>query len=213
MCRLLLVKSKNEFQIFDHLKEFAKISKNCKEYQGHGWGCAYLTNDSWKTYKNIKPIWEDNFEQFGNTTLLIAHARSAFRNEGIQIENNMPFQKDDKIFIFNGELHGVRIKEQGRIGAEKIFNYILRFNKTNLLAAFKKALDIIEKKSNYVKAMNIIMSDKKNICLSSMFNEDKNYFTMHSKKLLNALIICSEPYSNELGWEKINNNTIEEVRI
>lgn len=213
MCRLLLVKSLSEFPISEHLKEFAIISKNCKEYQGHGWGCAYLTNDTWKVYKNIIPIWEDNFEQFGKTTLLIAHARSAFRNEGIQIENNMPFQKYDKIFIFNGELHGVRIKEQGRIGAEKIFNFILRFQKGNLIEAFKKALDIIEKKSNYVKAMNIIMSDKKKIYLSSIFNEDADYFTMHRKYLSNRLIICSEPFPNEQGWEKIDNNTVKEFQI
>ena len=213
MCRLLLVKSQNEFQISKHLKEFAVISKNCKEYQGHGWGCAYITDDSWKIYKNIKPIWEDNFEQFDKTTLLIAHARSAFRNEGIQIENNMPFQKDDKIFIFNGELHGVRIKEQGRIGAEKIFNFILRFYKRNLFKDFKKALNIIEKKSNYVKAMNVIMSDKKNIYLSSIFNEDADYFTMHTKKLSNGLIICSESYQEEQGWQKIDNNTIREIYI
>jgi glutamine amidotransferase len=213
MCRLLLVKSLIEFPISEHLKEFAIISKNCSEYQGHGWGCAYITNDSWKIYKNIKPIWEDNIEQFGKTTLLIAHARSAFRNEGIQIENNMPFQKDDKIFIFNGELRGVRIKEQGRIGAEKIFNFILRFHNRNLIEAFKKALDIIEKKSNYVKAMNIIMSDKKNIYLASIFNEDTKYFTMHRKKLSNGLIICSEPYPKDLGWEKINNNMVKEIQI
>ena len=213
MCRLLLVKSQTEFPISEHLKEFAAISKNCNEYQGHGWGFAYLTDNSWKVYKNIKPIWEDNFEQFCNTTLLIAHARSAFRNEGIQIENNMPFQKNDKIFIFNGELHGVRIKEQGRIGAEKIFNYILRFQKRNLIEAFKKVLDIIEKKSNYVKAMNIIMSDKKKIYLSSIFNEEVDYFTMHRKDLPNGLIICSEPYPNELGWKKINNNTVKEFQI
>ncbi len=213
MCRLLLVKSQTEFSISEHLNEFAVISKNCREFQGHGWGCAYLTNGSWKVYKNIKPIWEDNFEQFDKTTLLIAHARSAFHNEGIQIDNNMPFQKNDIIFIFNGELHGVRIKEQGRIGAEKIFNFILRFHKINLIEAFKKSLDIIEKKSNYVKAMNIIMSDKKSIYLSSIFNEDADYFTMHTKNLSNGLIICSEPYEEEQDWQKIDNNTIREIYI
>ncbi len=122
MCRLLYVRNKVEFKISDQLQKFAEISKSSKEYQGHGWGCAYLENNSWKYYKNIAPIWDDDLTQLGKTTLLIAHARSAFQDKDIVVENNMPFYDDDYVFIFNGELHGVKIKENGRIGAEKIFN-------------------------------------------------------------------------------------------
>ena len=46
--------------------------------------------------------------------------------KGIKIENNMPFTGGNYVYVFNGELRGVRIKEKGRIGAEKIFNYINR---------------------------------------------------------------------------------------
>ena len=52
MCRLLLVKSEKNFEISHHLKNLAEISKNSKEYQGHGWGCAYLQNNNWEFYKN-----------------------------------------------------------------------------------------------------------------------------------------------------------------
>lgn len=209
MCRLLCVRSKNEFSISKHLEQFAHIAKHSKEYQGHGWGCAYLENDEWKIYKNIKPVWEDNIQQFGDTKFLLAHARSAFRDEGITVENNMPFTKDNIIFIFNGELHGVRIKENGRIGAEKIFNYILRFHKGELLTALKKATAIIAKRSSYIKAMNIIMADKSEIYLTSMFNEETDYFTMHYFKTNDELIICSDPYPGEIKWQKISNQTIE----
>ncbi|UCE07416.1 MAG: class II glutamine amidotransferase [bacterium] len=207
MCRLLLIKSHNEFPIVDHLRQFAHVAKHSREYQGHGWGCAYLVDDEWQIYKNIKPIWEDDLEQFGKTTQLLAHARSAFRDEGIKVENNMPFQKDDFIFIFNGELHGVKIKEQGRIGAEKIFNFILRFHKGDLFQAISKAIEIIKKRSQYVRAMNIILSDKKQVYISSAFNEDDDYFTMHSKKSGESLIACSDPYEGESDWHKIPNNT------
>ena len=207
MCRLLLVKSKTEFPISMHLEKFSYIAENSREYQGHGWGCAYLNKDIWKTYKNINPIWKDDLNQFGNTTYLLAHARSAFRDEGIALENNMPFQSDNTFFIFNGELHGVKIKENGRIGAEKLFNYILRFFYKNKEEGFQKALDIIEKRTNYIKAMNIIMIDNEQIYLASVHNENHDYFTMFKKETNNDLMICSEPFLNENGWEKIPNNS------
>src|SRR3989338_480001 len=163
MCRLLSIRSKKEFSISHHLKIFAQLCKNSKEYQGHGWGCAYLDeNKHWKHYRNIKPIWEDELEQFGETTLLIAHARSAFEDKGIEVENNMPFYDDNYVYVFNGELRGVKIKENGRIGAEKIFNFIKRFNKGDMLEALRKGIGIIKKKARYVKAINIIISDKQN---------------------------------------------------
>jgi predicted glutamine amidotransferase len=207
MCRLLLVKSNNEFPISDKLKPFAYIARHSREYQGHGWGCAYLVDNEWQIYKNIKPIWEDDLKQFGKSTQLLVHARSAFRDEGIRVENNMPFQNDGIIYIFNGELQGVRIKEQGRIGAEKIFNYILRFYHDDLLHALNKGLEIIKKRTTYFRSINIIMSDKKHAYVSSDFNEDVDYFTMHFKKANDRLFVCSEPYPGETDWQKIPNHT------
>ena len=46
-----------------------------------------------------------------------------FRNEGIAVENNMPFLSGRHGFVFNGELRGVRIAATGRIGAEKLFRF------------------------------------------------------------------------------------------
>ena len=209
MCRLLYVRSEQEFEITEHLQKFAKISKNSKEFQGHGWGCTYLQNGQWQLYKNIMPVWEDNLNVFGETSHLIAHARSAFRDKDIHIENNMPFTSGDVIYIFNGELHGVKIKEKGRIGAEKLFNFIMRFNKGNLLAALSKGTVIIEKRSKYIKAMNIIMADRHKAYLSSLFNEDETYFTMHVKNDNNKIIICSDHYPGENDWQKIENRTIK----
>jgi len=130
VCRLLTIKSETPFAITPHLKKFAAIAKNSKEFQGHGWGCAYLDETGgWEFYKNINPVWQDEFDQFGETTLLVVHARSAFEDRDIIVENNMPFFDSRTVFIFNGELRGVKIRAEGRIGAEKIFNYIRRFDK------------------------------------------------------------------------------------
>lgn len=211
MCRLLYIDSNTEYEISEHLKKFAEISKNSKEFQGHGWGFAYLENGGWKYYKNINPIWEDDFSKFGKTKRLIAHARSAFQDKDIFVENNMPFYDDKYVFIFNGELSGVKIKEEGRIGAEKIFNFIKRFDKNRMVEALAKGVEVIKKRSTYVRAMNIIIADKNNAYVTSNFNEDAEYFTMFYKKNDNGIIICSEKYYGESesdGWTKIENNSI-----
>jgi predicted glutamine amidotransferase len=207
MCRLLYVRNKTDFKLSEHLKKFAEIARNSKEYQGHGWGCSYLQKGEWKHYKNILPIWEDNLDQFGTSILLVAHARSAFRDRDIVVENNMPFYDDKYVFIFNGELHGVKIKADGRIGAEKIFNFIKRFDKGDMLKALSKGVDIIGKQSRYIRAMNIIIANKEKVFLSTQFNEDHTYFTLYYKQTDNELILCSEPYSKENNWVALKNNT------
>ena len=208
MCRLLYVRSDDEFDIADHLIPFSLVAKNSKEYQGHGWGLSRIVNGEWQHYKNIKPIWEDDLKQFGKTSLLMVHARSAFQDRDIIVENNMPFYDENYVFIFNGELHGVKINAEGRIGAEKIFNFIKRFDKGDMEAALAKGTNIINKRSHYIRAMNIIIGDKQKAYVSSLFNEDEDYFTMHYKQYNGELIICSQPYEGQTDWQKIGNNSI-----
>jgi glutamine amidotransferase len=211
MCRLLYINSKEEFSVKHYLEKFAEIANSSKEYQGHGWGFAYLYDGNWNYYKNVKPIWEDNFSKFGFTTRLIAHARSAFKDEGIVVENNMPFFDNKYIFIFNGELRSVKIKEDGRIGAEKIFNYIKRFDKGSMKEAIEKGTEIIKKKSNFIRAMNFIIADNSSAYVYSCFNDDPEYFTMQIHQTANNLIICSQKLTNENEWIPIQNNSLMEI--
>jgi len=208
MCRLLTVRSEKPFAIMPHLGKFADIARNSKEYQGHGWGCSYRDESGlWRFYKNINPVWEDDLSRFGATTLLVAHARSAFEDRDIVIENNMPFFDGRTVFIFNGELRGVQIREQGRIGAEKIFNFIRRFDRGDTLKALEKAAGIIKKRTRYIRGMNIIMVNEGGIFVSSFFNEDEEYFTMRYREGT-ELIICSEPYPSGKKWQRIANNSV-----
>lgn len=208
MCRLLYIRSKELFDPIPHLKQFAIMAKNSKEFQGHGWGCAYLMNGEWNYYKNINPVWEDSFEDIPKTTTLVVHARSAYKDEGIVIENNMPFYDDNFVFIFNGELQGVKIKSEGRIGAEKIFNYLKRFeNQGSMLDSFKKGLEIIDKRTDYIKAMNIIIASKSEAFVSSLFNERDEYFSLRYFEDATKKIICSEPYPLIKGCTKIANKS------
>lgn len=215
MCRVLLVKSQERFSIASHLGIFARLCEGSKEFQGHGWGMTYSAGGSWETYKNIMPIWEDDLGRFGQTDFLIVHARSAFQDKDIVIQNNMPFSDGRYAFVFNGELQGVKIKADGRIGAEKIFNFIRRFNngERDMPQAFNKALGLIPKRTSYIRAMNILMADThtRDIYMSSMFGEDPEYFTLRIKQENENLIICSQPYPDETGWRRIANNTIEVI--
>jgi predicted glutamine amidotransferase len=209
MCRLLYVESTEPFDIASHLLPFSQSAKASKEYQGHGWGCSWVEDDGWKTRKNIRPIWEDDFGGLPKTKRLLGHARSAFRNEGIAVENNMPFGSGGRVFAFNGELQGVRIREEGRIGAEKIFNLILRLDQGDASLALKRAVDVIEKRTRYVRAMNVILADAASgAWIASVFNEDSDYFTMHVRRSAGVLIVASDPYPGEGGWEAIPNRTI-----
>jgi len=119
MCRLLAVHDSRPFDIGSQVKQLAAVARNSREYQGDGWGCAWLEAGQWCVYRHIRPVWEDDLSPFGRTTLLLAHARSAFGNQGPDVANNMPFISGREVFIFNGEMRGVRIQAGGRIGAEK----------------------------------------------------------------------------------------------
>ena len=207
MCRILFARSDRDFNIASLLEPFAQVAESSSEYQGHGWGCSWREGSHWHHYHNIQPIWKDDFSQFGKTSLLLVHARSAFRDEGIAIENNMPFSDGKSVFIFNGELRGVRIKSFGRIGAEKIYNYIRRFDHGDKLAALEKGTKIISKRSAYVRAMNIILCDGTQSCLSTSYNESADYFQMHEKHDGSLKLVCSRPFAGESDWTPIDNNT------
>lgn len=208
MCRLLYVRTRSPFAIHEHLQTFADISRNSPEYQGHGWGCAWVRDGEWQLHHDIRPIWENELADFGETTLLLAHARSAFRDEGICIENNMPFFDGKYVFIFNGELQGVRIREEGRIGAEKIFNYVKRFEEDDMFASIKRGVNVIGKRTRYVRAMNFIMADMDSTYLATVFGENPDYFQLHRRHEADMDLVCSVAYPDENNWHAIDNNTI-----
>lgn len=207
MCRLLYVRSREEFEIEEYLSKFAGISKESKEFQGHGWGFAYRLNGKWEYYKNIMPVWEDNLSVFGKAEIVIAHARSAFQDKDIVVENNMPFYDDNSIFVFNGELRGVKINEQGRIGAEKIYNFIKRFDKGDMLPALEKGIQIIDKRTDHIRAINIIIAREDKAYVTCFYNEDPDYFNLRYKKDDSTLVICSDVFNGETGWKLIENKT------
>ena len=108
--------SKEEFSVADYLTKFSKSQKNSKEFQGYGWGCVICKVANGSITK-CKSIWEMIYS-VGSSTRLIAHARSAFKDEGIVVENNMPFYEDKYILFLTDKPTG-EIKEEGRIMPRK----------------------------------------------------------------------------------------------
>ena len=212
MCRLLWLRAPKPVQVTQHLEAFATICKDSSEYQGHGWGCAWLDDNQWRFHHSITPIWQDALDGFNDTSLFLAHARSAFRDEGIRVENNMPFTNGNRVFIFNGELSGVRIRESGRIGAEKIFNYSNRFSHLGALPGLQKTVEVIEKRTRYIRAMNLIIATPQQSLLSTQYNENQGYFQMHRASTDRFKIVCSEPYHlPDAKWQTIENRTVTEL--
>jgi len=209
MCRLLAVHDSRPFDIGSQVRQLAAVARNSREYQGDGWGCAWLEAGQWRVYRNIRPVWEDDLGRFGRTTLLLAHARSAFRNQGLDVANNMPFISGREVFIFNGEMRGVRIQAGGRIGAEKLFHFLERFGGNHQGQGLVKALDIVKRRSRYIRAMNFILARPGALYVHACFSEDHDYFTLHKKEAGTRYAVCSEPYPGESGWMALPNNYLE----
>jgi predicted glutamine amidotransferase len=209
MCRLLYVRAGRPFDIRAHLGPFAELSRDSKEYQGHGWGCAYLRDGEWRLYHDLRPVWDDDLGRFGPTSLLVAHARSAFENRGIRVENNMPFFDGRHVFAFNGELRGVRLRERGRIGAEKVFNFVRRLDRGDMGAALERGAAIIRSRTRRVRGMNVLIADRERAYVSSAPSEDPEYFTMRLRRRGDELVLCSDPYPGEPGWEVVPTSGVE----
>lgn len=215
MCRLLLLHHPDGVEPAAHLDQFRALSRNSREYQGHGWGCAWLDDArQWRLYHDIRPVWEDTDPEFPRTRLFIAHARSAFRDEGIAIENNMPFSDGENVFAFNGELRGVRIKQRGRIGAEKIFNYIKRFDRGDMGQAVERGVDVIQKRTRYVRAMNFFLANRNKVHVCSLFNEDPDYFQLREADMEGVRVVCSDEYlSGRYAWRDVPNRSIRSMQV
>lgn len=192
MCRFLMMRGEQPFESKAVLDSFRERCRDSQEYQGHGWGAAWRSAGAWARYKSLTPIWDDAPELPAEVDFLVVHARSAFRDEGIAIENNMPFYRRERVFVFNGELQGVRLRVPGRIGAEKIFNLIEQQDEGDLDEAVAAADDLLVSKSARVRAMNVALTDGDRIYASCRFTEMPDYFTLHYREG-NVATVCSEP--------------------
>ncbi|MCP4896515.1 MAG: hypothetical protein GY906_06020 [bacterium] len=209
MCRLLLVSSRNGFALRPVLESFSEMCRNSREYQGDGWGVLHRSGLSSSVHRSVEPIWTSNFAEFRTANLVLAHARSAFRNDPPSLAHTMPFISGDIGFAFNGELHGVRLRSQGSNGAQKIFSLADRLIRSDPERGFQRAITAIRNHTDHIRALNIVMTDVKRIYFSTTFSQEPDYFSLHIKRSSDMIAICSEPLPDDQEWTPVPNNTME----
>jgi len=202
MCRLLLAQFKRPTQPRELLARFAEMSKYSKaldgDWQGDGWGLAWLTDTKeWHTRKSLSPIWDDteSFSHIPNTSICIAHARSASfpQHKGI-IEFNQPYLSGKYAYVFNGLLRGVTLSSlPGKIGAEKIW-YLLQqeLKNNNPQEALAKLKQLLIDSSKEIIALNIGLATNEKIYSLNYFTRNSEYYSLHHWVENDVTIICSE---------------------
>jgi len=197
MCRIFAIQADETIAVGPWIQSFADACESSTEYQGHGWGVAWRERGRWQRYRSVEPIWESTFV-LPPTSLAVIHARSAFRNEGIVVENNMPFMEDEVAFAFNGELRGVRLSTPGATGAARLQRLLMRFAEGaggDIEAAMRRLDGVITTRSEYVRALNLVVSDGQDLYVHSRYSEDPDYFTLHRAELIQGTgirLVCSE---------------------
>jgi glutamine amidotransferase len=209
MCRLLAVRSALPIDLEHHLGVFSRLCAESPQYQGHGWGCSVWRGREWETYRTIEPIWEDDFRPKGEVRLLLVHARSAFRDQDIVVENNMPFTDQRRAFLFNGELHGVNLAVPGRTGAARLFRLLSNFGERPLEDSIERCMNVIKKRTAHIRACNFILAEAGDLCVHTLFSGEEDYFTMYWKEAAEELVICSVRYpGEENAWLPLPNGAV-----
>ncbi|MBT3721182.1 hypothetical protein HN789_06480 [archaeon] len=188
-----------------------------KLIHGDGWGIAYLKNETWHTYKSLKPIYEDEklLElELIKPKVIILHVRKATVGEKV-IENTQPFSYSDMngdfVFAHNGTIKDDMVSEKnyvnGTSDSAKWFNKILNcFEKNNLQKSF-----LME---NYTSANFILVTPKK-IIVGQNYCENPKYCTMKLLKENNSVVVSSEilPTFKQKEWKELDNKTIVEINL
>ena len=221
MCRILALCASEPLDVNPWIRAFADQCQASKEFQGHGWGVASRTNERWLHHRSIQPIWEDAAHQAPESRLVIVHARSAFRNEGIEVGNNMPFVSKDLTFAFNGELRGVKLYVPGTTGAAKLFHLLERFRVSadgDVGAALERVDQVVARRSEHVRALNIVVSDGRQLWVNSHFADDPDYFTLNDAwlpEISGGLRVVSSERFDVLGispeWTAIPNHSLRVI--
>ena len=218
MCRFLLVRSKDKIKPEKLLRDFAVMCQKSHapdgDWQGDGWGIALrqrsgqasIKETKWEVYKSLKPIWEDTdkFQQFGETVIFVAHARSSgFPQQKGVIEYNQPYVSDNLCFVFNGMIRGVTlpIPLEGKIGAQKIFSLILQKMYEKEMGEVLQEVDkLIMSNAKKVEGMNIgvVFNDKFYVLCE--YENNTEYFGVKYFQDESLSLICSEPIG-EYDWK------------
>ena len=74
----------------------------------------------------------------------------------------------------------------------------------------RHAVDVVVRRTGYVRAMNFVLASGKTLRIVSRFSEDPAYFTMYRKETATRQAVCSEAFAGDAGWLPIPNGTVLE---
>jgi len=206
MCRFIFYasKKKKEIDIKNPLNQFALMSQKANapdgDKQEDGWGIYFIENKKEYLFKSTKAIWEDKekIKNIKKAKLFIAHARSAsFINHKNQIEFNQPFIEENLVFVFNGFLKKVFLPYNldGKIGAQKIFNLIIKIKKeeTDLKTSIKKAIKNIKDNTKQIFGLNFLIFDGQKLYVYSLATINKEYYQLYLYEDEDIFSLSSSP--------------------
>lgn len=184
MCRFFLIKSNRKISIEKWGRLFAYECKRSKEWQGDGWGIAWLNESGeWEIQKSTNPIWEEikKMKSLPPSLIFVIHARSSsYEKDKNNIEFNQPFLEDKIAFVFNGFIKGVKLNVPGMIGSEKIFYIFKNYLKNHPIPeALLRVKEKIYKSAREIVALNVGICDKENVYAFCNFSTDDEYYTIH----------------------------------
>lgn len=200
MCRILALAATRPFGVEPWLRAFAERCRESREYQGDGWGLAWWNGTEWERRRTLDPIWSETLESAPRSSAYLVHARSAFTGSPLALELNMPFLGDRCAFAFNGELRGVRLSVPGANGAQRLFTLFQRFQDAggDSPSALTRLDRVVSTRTDYVRALNVVVADEAGIHVTSRFNQEPDYFTMHASEHARGpagepiSVVCSE---------------------
>ena len=73
-------------------------------------------------------------------------------------------------------------------------------------------MDIIVRRTRYVRAMNMIIADSENVYVGSVYNEEPDYFRLRARDDEGGFVVSSETVPENGSWRVISNDTVERLR-
>jgi hypothetical protein len=205
MCRFLLYNSAEKKDINPLMNDFSQMCKDSKNFQGDGWGVIYKDGDELILHRSLNPIWEDDFE-LPNTEFALFHARFAHgaSTKG-DVENNQPFHKDGSLFVFNGLLRRVSLDIPGKIGAEKVLNFVLQEGVENAVS------EMVEH-SALVKSINFLLIQGQTCIANCYHSIDPEYFELRKYQSDEELLITSYDLPS-WDFDRIKHGEVQEFEL
>jgi len=220
MCRFLLVRYEKSINPQPLLQEFANMCEKSRapdgDWQGDGYGIAWMENGAWQLTKSLTPIWEsqESFSHVSETKMLVVHARSAgFPQHKGNIEFNQPYIRDSLCFVFNGMVRGVKLSMplEGAIGAQKIFSLIkILLKKETPETALKIVDELLRNNTTEIVGMNIGLVQNVTFHILCEYADNADYFGVRYFKDNGLTLVCSQPIG-DFRWKIMKRGEVRKI--